>query len=184
MKVTAELLKKMVACPKQRKLFNRVWPNGVVLNKKVFVTANDKGLNTNWFFHRIAPTEIRQANDFLLKRAEQAKSRRDNKDYNAYAKAVLPYNSAHSNRVNKAYSDCDVEQSQITGPNENVKRDAAYRKRNRTVVASMKVRDKATFASWTTQQNKYKESQKIYLKEANRIQSMLLFPFSSILPVK
>ena len=180
MKVTVELLKKMYACPEQRRLFSKIWPNGVVLTKKVFTVANEKGLNTNWFFHHIAPMEIRKANDFLLKSAEKAKMRRDDKDYKAYEKSFLPFNTAHTDRVNKAYSDCDVEQSQVTGPNECGKRDALYRKRNRTVDLSLKIRDEARALFERAQQTKYKESQKNYLAEANRIQALLLFPFSSI----
>jgi hypothetical protein len=48
MKITAARLRKEQACEKELAIFEREWPNGVVISREVLLRAVELGLNVSW----------------------------------------------------------------------------------------------------------------------------------------
>jgi len=51
-RITVEFLWKIDACASHIRLFKKNFPTGVRLSKHALLKAEEKGLNTNWFFER------------------------------------------------------------------------------------------------------------------------------------
>jgi uncharacterized protein YeaC (DUF1315 family) len=100
MRVTAENLERLYACPEQVAIMRSEWPDGVEVTKESLLRAMALGLDLNWWAQHALPAPLRRAYEEALAPLQRA-----------YEEAVAPLRRAYEEAkapLRRAYEEAEA----------------------------------------------------------------------------